>query len=150
MTDSKRAASDYNGEKDPRRKGDIFEKLVVTSLAKRYKGTIVTERNLGSATVFDGLTTHNGRPVVIEVKHRISIVSLSDGNTGTQLPRQVEMALSNEGVYELIIAPHTTIGPILRSQLTDLERSASLRWRISEFDPATGSFRLRCSSKADS
>jgi len=150
MTDLKTTISAYEKEADPRRKGDLFEKLVTSGLEKRYKGTIVTERNLDSGTVFDGLTTQNGRPVVIEIKHKTRLVSLNDGTTNIQLPRQVEMALSNSGIYEIIVAPHTEVGDLLRIQLTGLERRAALRWRICEFDPAKGTFRVRHSSKFDS
>ena len=142
--------SNYTSETDPRRKGDIFEKLVISFLPKRYKGVIVSERNLGSGTVFDGLTTQDGRPLVIEIKHKSRIVSLSDGNTSGQLPRQVEMAISNHGLYEIVVAAHTDIGDVLCQQLIALEKSKLLRWRICDFHPAEGTFRVRCSSKGDS
>ena len=69
--------TDYERETDKRKKGDVFEKLVAYALKTRYKGEVITERNLGSGTVFDALTTIDGRPIIIEIKHRKNLVSLS-------------------------------------------------------------------------
>ncbi len=147
MSDGQASLDAYSAELDPKKKGNIFEKLVASALERRYRRKIRTERNLGSGIIFDGLTTIRGVPIIIEIKHRERLASLSHGTTSTQLPTQIEMAVSNSGVYELVIAPHTTIGSLLIDQLAGLERLAALMWRVSEFNPATGKFAVRHASR---
>ncbi len=141
---------DYNAETNPRRRGDIFEKLVVAGLERQYGKKISTERNIENGTVLDGLSTLDGHPWVIEIKDRKDVMRLGAGTTRVQLPRQLEVALSNSGIYEIIVAPRTQIGNTLRHQLGEIERTLSLRWKISSFDPATGKFHLLYSSKNES
>lgn len=77
---------DYNAETNPMRRGDIFEKLVQPRLkgdtARKYRQRQIFE----SGTVFDGLSTLDGHPWVIEIKDRKGVMRLSAGLRRVYLP----------------------------------------------------------------
>ena len=119
-------------------RADAYEKLVQIAQTKRYGRDMHREVPTGETRLDVA-----GEGVISEAKAYLKkhLSDLSSGSREIQLWRQIEISIGNNSMWELVVVDGKLVGPILKKQLRALEADG-LKWRISEFNPVTGRFKL--------